>query len=55
MSEIPTFVILALRELAGIKDRHRPGYFREYHQRNLAKRRAYLRDKARQYRAARRM
>lgn len=34
-------------------DRHRPGYWRDYHQRNLATRRPYLTAKAREYRARR--
>lgn len=32
------------------KDRHRPGYWRDYHQRNITARRAYLAAKAREYR-----
>ena len=32
-------------------DRHRPGYWREYHRANYGKRRAYLTAKAREYRA----
>jgi hypothetical protein len=48
-------VVPAIRRAAGlVADRHRPGYWRDYHQRNLKKRRAYLRKKARQYRRERR-
>lgn len=47
-------VIPALRRAAGlVADRHRPGYWRDYHARNLARRRPYLTEKAREYRAAR--
>jgi hypothetical protein len=52
MSPVPHFCVEALRSLLGLKNR-RPGYWREYHARNLEKRRAYLRQKARDYRAAR--
>lgn len=46
-------VVPALKRAAGTStDRHRPGYWREYHQRNLAKRRPYLAAKAREYRAS---
>lgn len=49
----PREVLPALRRLAGlVKDRHRPGYWREYHARNLQRRRAYLAAKRREYRAA---
>jgi hypothetical protein len=44
-----------LRRRAGLfTDRHRPGYWREYYQRNLAHRRPYLAAKTRQYRRERR-
>lgn len=33
-------------------DRHRPGYWRDYHARNIKTRRPYLTAKARQYRSA---
>ena len=32
------------------KDRHRPGYWREYYERNIETLRPYLAAKARQYR-----
>ena len=32
------------------RDRHRPGYWREYYERNIETRRLYLAVKAREYR-----
>lgn len=44
-----------LRRAAGlVKDRHRPGYWRDYHSRNADHRRPYLAKKARKYRRMRR-
>lgn len=48
---VPNFLVLALRQLVGIKDRHRPGYWRDYHAKNAARRRPYLAAKRREYRA----
>lgn len=50
---VPAFCVEALRTALGLKNR-RPGYWREYHERNAATRRPYLAKKAREYRAARR-
>lgn len=48
----PQIVLPALRRIAGqVKDRHRPGYWRDYHARRRATRRPYLTAKAREYRA----
>ena len=39
----PREVLPVLRRLAGqVKDKHRPGYWREYHARNAQRRRSYL-------------
>lgn len=48
---MPMFILLAMRQLCGVKDRHRPGYWRDYHARNGATRRPYLARKRREYRA----
>lgn len=45
----------ARRPPSYFRQRHRPGYFRDYHAKNAETRRPYLARKKREYRAARRI